>query len=227
MQEVNNLASGHISYCTKEDLYKYISELKMYMQLSLGDVGLDFFSICKQIKNLDIRIVGFKDKSLRGLSHPKDRIILLNSSRSEIERNFDCAHELIHVIKHKNENCQSFNCFDRLQPMQNSYLEWQANEGAAEMLVPYKVFIPLFCTNVTKCKGSLDYQNLKEELAEHFQVPVMVIELRIDNLKYEIQQFEQGCDVNHLCILSNNEQLRRGINVPSYNMKFEFYDLIV
>lgn len=221
------MSKEYISYCTKDNLYEYVNCVKKRIEVNQNNIESDLYNKCEKEFRLKMDIVPFTNKLLRGMSIPKENIIILNSSRTSAERNFDFAHELIHVIKHKYENHQTFQCVDCFQPTQNLFLEWQANEGAAEMLVPYKAFIPLFCANVVKCTGFHDYKKLKEELAEHFQVPVTVIELRIDNLKYEIQQFEQGCDVNHLCILSNNEQLRRGINVPSYNMKFEFYDLIV
>lgn len=218
------MPNNSINYCTKEDLYRYVNDLKKRMGIDPMKIGIDLYSACQKINGIKMEVVDFSDRSLRGMSVPRESIILLNSSRSRIERNFDCGHEFIHVVKHKKENFQTFNCFDKLRPQQNPYLEWQANEGAAEMLVSYKTFIPLFCEEVEKCNYFYEYYLLKEYLAETFNVPLTVIDLRIDNLRYEIQQYENGCDINKLQILSNSQLSRREIAVVSYNTKFDFCD---
>ena len=224
---MNSLENHHINYCTKDDLYKNVAKTKELMGIKSDAVGLDFYRTCSHLKKLDVRIVDFKDRSLRGLSVPKENIILLNSSRNKAERNFDCAHEFIHVTKHKNENFQTFNCFDNLRPQQSPFLEWQANEGAAEMLVPYKMFIPMFCESISNCETYADYYSFLEFLSCIFNVPIAVIELRVDNLKYEIHQYENGCDINHISLLSNKKQAQRGIHITSYNTLFDFQNWII
>lgn len=224
---MNSLENHHINYCTKDDLYKYVAKTKELMGIKSDAVGLDFYRTCSHLKKLDVRIVDFKDRSLRGLSVPKENIILLNSSRNKAERNFDCAHEFMHVTKHKNENFQTFNCFDNLRPQQSPFLEWQANEGAAEMLVPYKMFIPMFCESISNCETYADYYSFLEFLSCIFNVPIAVIELRVDNLKYEIHQYENGCDINHIRLLSNKKQAQRGIHITSYNTLFDFQNWII
>lgn len=224
---MNSLTKNNIAYCTKESLYQYVNELKHCMGIDHKEIGIKFYDKCKMLQKLKIELVDFKEKTLRGMSWPNDYIILLNSSRSCVERNFDCAHEFIHVVKHRHENFQTFNCFDTLRPNQNLFLEWQANEGAAEMLVPYKIFIPKFCKNVKNCNDIFEYCNLKQHLANYFKVPLTVIDLRIENLKYEIQQYENGCSINKLHILSNAQQIKNKISVVSYNVKFDFCDSII
>ena len=221
------MAGDTINYCTKGDLYRYASDLKKLMGIKWDRIGIDFFEACEGLKKLDIRVISLKDKSLRGLAIPKDNIILLNSSRNEIERNFDCAHEFIHVVKHKFENSQPFRCFDKLRPQQNSFLEWQANEGAAEILVPYKAFIPIFCEYLPSCEDVYTYYCLLDYLAHLFNVPVRVIELRIENLKYEIYQYEKGYDIDSVQVLSNKKQEQKGIHIVSYNVKYDFCQSIV
>ena len=57
--------------------------------------------------------IPFKTRGLRGMSYPGARpqpdIILLNSKRSEIEQNFDCGHEMVHLAIHRNLNKKVFN----------------------------------------------------------------------------------------------------------------------
>ena len=221
------MAGDTINYCTKGDLYRYVSDLKKLMGIKWDRIGIDFFEACEGLKKLDIRVISLKDKSLRGLAIPKDNMSLLNSSRGEIERNFDCAHEFIHVVKHKFENSQPFRCFDKLRPQQNSFLEWQANEGAAEILVPYKAFIPIFCEYLPSCEDVYTYYCLLDYLAHLFNVPVRVIELRIENLKYEIYQYEKGYDIDSVQVLSNKKQEQKGIHIVSYNVKYDFCQSIV
>ncbi len=221
------MVNSRINYCTKDDLYKYVAKSKEFMGIKTNEIGLDFYEACSSIKKLDVRTVNFKDRSLRGLSVPKENIILLNSFRNRTERNFDCAHEFMHVIKHKNENFQTFNCFDTLRPQQSPYLEWQANEGAAEMLVPYKIFIPMFCKSISNCVTPADYYSFLDSLAHIFNVPNAVIELRVDNLKYEIYQYENGCDINRIQLLSSNKQAKKGIHIVSYNNLFDFQNWII
>ena len=72
----------------------------------------------------------------------KPDIILLNSHRNKIEQKIDCSHEAIHLAFHRNINCKSFNCFETALPSQNKYLEWQANEGSAELNVPFQTLLP-------------------------------------------------------------------------------------
>lgn len=68
---------------------------------------------------------------------------MLNARHSVEELNFDCGHELIHLTKHRGLGLSSFHCFDTLKPKQDPFIEWEANEGAAELTVPYRSFLPL------------------------------------------------------------------------------------
>lgn len=215
------------NYCTKEDLYRYVNDLKKCMNIDSMKIGIDIYWACQRINGIKMEVVDFSDRSLRGMAVPKDNIILLNSSRNEIERNFDCAHEFIHVVRHKHEDTQTFSCLDKLCPRQNPFLEWQANEGAAEILVPYKVFIPIFCEYHPRCENEYEYYYLLDYLAHLFNVPLRVIELRIENLKYEIYQYEKGCDIDSIQVLSNKKQEQKGIHIVSYNVKYDFCQSII
>lgn len=60
---------------------------------------------------------------------------------------FDLTHEMMHFLLHP-EN-RKYYISSSLCDIDN--FEWQANEGAAELLVPYKHFIPLFTKNIKHC----------------------------------------------------------------------------
>ena len=52
---------------------------------------------------------------------------------------------MIHLALHRRLEQKTFNCFDKVQANQNPFTEWQANEGAAEFFVPYKIFFAYDC----------------------------------------------------------------------------------
>ena len=54
-----------------------------------------------------------------------------------------------------------------------------------------------------------------------------MIELRIENLKYEIYQYEKGYDIDSVQVLSNKKQEQKGIHIVSYNVKYDFCQSIV
>lgn len=213
---------GEIGYCSKSDLYRYLSDLRNAMNLTKRDYPLNWVDICLSIKGIKLDVVPFRTKGLRGMAVPRDKIIMLNSFRNKVEQSFDCGHEFIHILKHKHLGTQTFNCFDKVKASQNLFLEWQANEGSAELHIPYKIFIPLFCGYVKNCHDFCGYQNLKLYLAQYFGVPLAVVDLRIENLKYEISQYESGISLDNIKIKSKNQLKKEGISVVSYNTVFDF-----
>lgn len=214
--------SHTINYCTKQDLYNFINTLRKALKIENQEFPINLYEVCKNIKSIKIALVNFSDKSLRGMAFPKDKIILLNSNRNPKELNFDCSHELIHIVKHRNQETQSFNCTDSIKDSQNSYLEWQANEGAAELLVPYKKFIPLLCKGLDNISTSMEFDNLKSMLATYFNVPDTVIKLRINNLSHEIIQFQKGVDIDFIELKSTTQLKKEGTPIYSLNTYYEF-----
>lgn len=67
----------------------------------------------------------------------ENHVILLNENKSFVEQNYHGFHELTHILT-VDEPGTTLNCFGNTRPNQNSYIEWLANEGAAEFLMPYK-----------------------------------------------------------------------------------------
>jgi hypothetical protein len=54
----------------------------------------------------------------------------------------------------------------------------------------------------------------------------MVVKNRIRNLSYEIQQYNQGIDINRIRILSNTQQERLGIQRFDYAEEIEHLIMI-
>lgn len=207
-------------YYSKEGLYREVWQIKEFLGIYRDTYNFDLMDYCIDNGTI-IESVPFKTHGLRGMAIIGDElhedIILLNKKRSKCEQNFDCGHEVIHLCLHRQVGQRSFNCFDNVQKTQNPFIEWHANEGSAELFVPYKVFIPLV---KEKIGNSTDYhviESAKAEMASIFNVPEAVIRYRLENLKYEIYQYINGIPLDCLEILSLRQQKQRNINILSLN----------
>ncbi len=207
-------------YFTKERLYDEVHMHKAQLGLSEADYG---FNMVEQCVNSGILLdrVHFQTKALRGMasvgSSPDKDVILLNDSRTEKEQNLDCGHEYVHLCIHRDLGKRSFYCIDTIYAKQDEFLEWQANEGAAEILVPYRTLLPLIKANVHVLSDGTDIVSFKTHLASIFNVTYKVIEYRLEGLKYEIEQFLNGVYLDDIKILSLTQQQKNKINIKSIN----------
>ena len=99
---------------------------------------------------------------------------------------------------------------------QNPLIEWQANEGAAELIVPYKKFIPDFLHIYNPILGYGDIFVAIASLSGYYGVSDMVIQNRIKNLNYEIYQVASGVHIDSVVVLSQTLQKRLNITVPDW-----------
>lgn len=211
-----------ITGINKKRLYEIIEDIRTnFLKVATNDYPLNLIEMCKEDDAVFVEYVPFKTRSLRGMAvvdHTAGGtdIILLNSNRPAIEHNLVCAHELIHLLLHRHLGASSFNCYDTIQSSQNSYIEWQANEGGAELLAPYKDILPIIKDNFPFTNYH-QIRSLRNQLAARFNVTTTVIEMRLESLKYEIEQYLSGVDINDLEIISLTKQKERGIRVTSLN----------
>lgn len=208
----------------KEDLYKFIGGMrKQYASLCyLRDIKSCCASNNIQLVTRKFDTSGFCGAACVGKKHDT---IILNERRNDKERMFDFVHELIHTRKHRNNEHQEFACFDKSQ---DSFIEWEANEGAAEFLVSYKIFIPQFCElydmyTSKPVEWDLEYgsMSLVQALADSFSATEMIIKNRIRNLSYEIDQYRNGVKTDSILLLSAKQQEQRGIEPTNYYDKVE------
>lgn len=206
-------------YLTKEQLYLKIHQYKRGLGLEHNEYGFDMIQMCEQ-DCVKLAKVPFKTRLLRGMASvgtvPEEDVILLNCYRSDKEQNFDCGHEYIHLCFHRNLDKKIFNCLDT-NIKQDEYIEWQANEGAAEMLVPFGVLLPLIKTGPFSMANPYDIAYLKDYAADMFNVTRTVIEYRLESLKYEIHQYINGIPLRDIKMLSLSQQKRQKINIKSLN----------
>ncbi len=207
-------------YYSKEGLYREIHQIKEFIGIPHDAYDFNIIKYCMNTGVL-IESIPFSTHGLRGMavigSGDQEDIILLNSSYSKCEQNFYCGHEIIHLCLHRDIGKRSFNCFENVGAAQNPYLEWHANEGAAELFVPYKTLLPLIKQKIGLSRDYRVIESAKKELADIFNVPEIVIKYRLENLKYEIYQFLNGASLENIKILSLKQQKERGIFVDSLN----------
>ena len=99
--------------------------------------------------------------------------------------------------------------FLRARQKQNTFIEWQANEGAAQFLVPYQDFIPRYNQEYEKV---LSYC-VNDILADHYNVTPQVIIHRVSNLKQEFRQYENGVPIERINLVSNRQAREQGNDI--------------
>lgn len=207
-------------YYTKKRLYNEIHDYKGGLGLNVTDIGFDMIELCINDGVL-LQKIPFKTKALRGMASigdtPEKDVILLNEGRNKREQNFDCGHEYVHLCIHRDLNQKTFNCIDAVYTCQNIFIEWQANEGAAEMIVPMEVLLPFIRNNYSGSGYYADIIALKEQAASIFNVTDKVIACRLESLKYEIQQYLNDVPLKDVEILSLSQQKNKKINIKSLN----------
>jgi len=206
-------------YWDKATLYFHVDKLKKSMGFTEVIESPDPFEIVQRyVKNPEIEYVPFPTTKICGILYKGDRStsIALNANRTKEMQNFDCMHELIHYFLHDMSYCQCI-CSDSTNVAQDSYLEWQANEGTAQFLVPYQDFIPRFSKQLASNYGNIPYI-----LAEHYRVTPHVINIRLDSLAYEIDQYRIGTPLNDLKLLSRTKRNAQGIRPTCYNAICDF-----
>lgn len=201
----------------KAKLYKCVDSLRESLDLSHSDPA-DTKCMIDQIGHIDLTYHYFHTPGLCGIAMVGDKVdtMILNSQRSPKEQSFDAGHEIIHLYMHRNM-LDHFNCFSHNHPKQNSFIEWQANEGAAELILPYRLFVPLVANNLPLLKDMFHFKCLRAVLADTFYATEPMLSNRLEGLKYEIYQYANGVSLENLQFLSRREQAQRGICVQSVN----------
>lgn len=205
-----------MNYVTKASLYEKVHNCKTYLDLPDDEAVVDLVKRCNDM-GIVVCDADFNTRGLRGIAFTGDSSIVLNSNRNEIEQSFDCGHELMHLYLHSGYKREVFKCFDKMHPIQDKFVEWQANEGAAEFFIPYKTLLPIIKHRYSWLRTSIDIKALKCELEDMFQVTASVVEFRLESLKFEIHQYINGVSLDNVRVLSASQQKRQGITVSSLN----------
>lgn len=173
---------------TKKQLYDNVDSLLEELDITHQDYPIDSKSLAKKFC-INLHIEEIYLNNLCGILYKgKSTGIALNANHTKVMQNFDCMHELIHYFLH--EDISSFKCICPEKGVnQCDRLEWQANEGAAQALVPFQLFIPRYVELSQKYPRDCMKIKILKILTKEFNVSENVIENRINNLKYEIYQY--------------------------------------
>lgn len=203
----------------KIDLYNFVNTLRNRLDINFDSYPLNTIDICNELKRVNITYHKFKTNGFCAavLLGNKTDTVILNSNRTDKEINFDCGHEIVHMAKHRDKGIDSFSCMELKTKRQSniSFLEWEANEGAAELLVPYKKFIPEWTNMYSNSLGWYDIDGLIHYFSNLYFVSDAVISFRLQHLKYEIHQYLSDVRLCDLELLSDTQQKRRGITMKS------------
>lgn len=167
-------------YISKKTLYTTVDKKIRSLGITHSDYPLDSIKIAKMFEpNIIIEYHKFKSFSICGMLYKGNNIstIYLNSLRSCKGHNFDCMHELVHYWFH---NPADIICCDK-SISQHKGREWQANEAAAQALMPVDLFL----------KKHYEYNGDRSKLSDFFYVGETSIDYRIKNLTTEISEYSK------------------------------------
>lgn len=213
-------------YTTKAALYQAVGGMRPALGIQPGRYPVNLIAIAR--RRCSYTLHAFDTPGLFGmcLAGPRVDSIVLSSRRSDTQRQFDCGHELVHLYLHRNLAGAGFHCFappgpkgPRQAPRGDAALEWEANAGAAELLVPMAAFLPLVARHADALSDPAAFRRLRRYLAGRFGTTVPVISLRFEELRYELQQYLGGTPLEEVEILSATQLRRRGVDAPSFNRR--------
>ncbi len=162
----------------------------------------DPFKAAQQL-DVPVRFLDFQSTRLCGVLIRGEFLsqIALNQNLSLPSQRFTLSHELSHYLLHQNHT--QFLC----DGCERSPLEWQANEAAAELLLPYRIFLPALSnirSNSNRLSGLL-------QLSQRFGVSTQMVRNRVESLSYELWQYNRGVPVDRLKLVSRSRQTRLGL----------------
>lgn len=206
----------HQKSMTKKDLYDCIWCMRANLNIPferscyrIGELTCDYVQVeSRRFENKNL--CGIINKAMApGISH-----IVINSNNSREIQRFSLLHELMHWFFHS-PNLNHCNIIGRKELI---FEDYQANEGAAEFLMPCMVVVMTCAHLVNKNDLSLyDIEFVKGNIAKYFGVTDGMVYNRIESLKYEIWQYANGVDFGSLKMLSKKQQLAKGIKIGSLN----------
>ena len=156
----------------------------------------DPFLIADTLPGVELYETPFASAGLRGLlvtSHDKSGArIILNARRSAEEQMFDLSHELVHFALHPpTDTVHGYSPF----------MEWQANEGAAELLLPRTLLLHLLAETRERIRSPYDASRLIQSLARRQGIRESVIRWRVWSLRQDAALVLAGTDPDCIPLL--------------------------
>ena len=197
--------SNGVKILSKAKLYEIVTEKATSLGFNVyaQNYKIDAIALAMRVCVApEVKILEFSDIKICGLLYKGEfsTTIGLNARRSATGKNFDCMHELIHYWLHDQS---AFHCLEGM----DGHMEWQANEGAAQFLMPYQSFIPNYChlhdALYAKLPPQQAYETQIATLAGNYMVGEMAVKFRIDRLRNEIAQYVDGVDIGKIKVVTS------------------------
>jgi len=192
-------------YVGKDKLYEIINDKLLNLNITEDSYPLYSFKVAEAYKEkLRIELQPFPNPLLGGLLYkdPDDvmNFMAINSLKSKKSQNFDVMHELCHYWIH---DAGEHLCYDSNFIFQNKGIEWQANEGAAQALMPENLFKQMY----------IYFSGDTNKLSDYFIVSKTAVEYRIKNLKLfppsKLRGLLYKSKKAHHCLVCGNLEIKR------------------
>lgn len=150
-------------------------------------------------QGITVTLHRFSDSRLRGiLVHTGGRCgVILGAHLTSAGRRVTLAHELVHYELHRGESTATF---------RDSPDEYQADEGAAELLMPYRDFIPR--ASALRRRYLKDPTGALRMLAARYKLDLETVRRRLVSLEREILLYRHGTPLSDIVPLSFREKAR-------------------
>ena len=174
-------------------LYRRIDSLRRLWNVQ---DPFDPFMIAETLPGIRLYETAFSTAGLHGFivtSPDKNRAtIVLDTRRSDKEQMFDLSHELIHFALHPPT--------DRAHGY-SPFMEWQANEGAAELLLPRALLLRILSETRERIRTPDDAALLVRSLARRQGIRETVVRWRMWSLRQDAARTLAGEDPKTLPLL--------------------------
>lgn len=203
---------------TKKELYDDIDRFRREHDITGHDILTHPIRFAQSLGYL-VEYSPFRTPGLRGMAAPLEGwagAIILNSRRGETENGFVAAHEMTHCIRHIGKHHTALSCYDDPSQCQNAFYEWEANESAAELIMPYRIFIPDYVSAFQRCQGREDL--VLHTLAKRYAATMTQISFRVHSLKFEIAMYCSTGQISSKYLQSRTALQRRGIDMDRVQM---------
>jgi len=204
-------------FITKKVLYECLDEIKSALGL------IHPFPLCDLLEPLagfvTVRFRPFKNPHICGMIDKRDppevSEIVVNSGNPQPTMRFGLYHETVHWFCHPPGGHYSV-----LGRGNQGIEDYQANEGAAELELPYRVFLPWMAEKLERAGKNPEPEliaRIKEDAVRAFDTSAAIVYYRLEGLKYELEQVRNGVELGNLAFLSHAQLKARGIAVMSVN----------
>lgn len=164
-----------------------------------------------EARGIPITRHNFHEPRLRGvLVRTADRCgVILREDLTPARERFCLTHELVHWELHYGESGGTV--------FEDSGMEYQADEGAAELLMPYRDLIPRALS--LRRIFIKDRTSALRILAAHYRMDLETVRQRLRSLQHEIALCRSGVPVSEIVPLSRREQQALGLRDAPFDRR--------